>query len=391
MLAEDRNGESEIVAVFLVANEEGSTIKKMVEIFKKYNPSWTKTETIMSDKDFTEREVFASEFPQANLFICLFHVQRTLRREVTTEKMGITSEERNLCLELLQKLTYATTLEQYKQLRSELHATDIESVVNYFEENWHPINVQWVEGLKSRNTTYLNRTNNRVESINQKIKSVCSNFSDLGTFFDELLLAIQSLRNARDHRAIVIMQKRAVVPYSSDSVEAAYMQVLTPYAFSFVVKQIELCEKVKLPDHASFNETVEIITSATTVKTSHFSCECSFWTAMNLPCRHIIALRKAAGVSMFDANLIATRCKMDYYRSKHCVLKDSRSGGTLPATSTSCVVEPPTVSILSQGQKYRKAFQLCQQALLCCVRSTNETIWESHAGFETPVRIMERW
>ena len=138
----------------------------MVEIFKENNSDWGKTQTIMSDKDFNEREVFASEFPGAELLICLFHTQKTFRREVTTEKMGIRVEERNLCLEIIQKMTYAKSMEQYESLRSELHATRIQSVIDYFEENWHPIHVQWVEGLKAANLTFLNRTNIRLESIN---------------------------------------------------------------------------------------------------------------------------------------------------------------------------------------------------------------------------------
>ena len=68
----------------------------MVQIFKENNVPWNQTQTIMSDKDFTEREVFASEFPEAKLLICLFHTQTTFRREVTTEKIGIRVEERNV-------------------------------------------------------------------------------------------------------------------------------------------------------------------------------------------------------------------------------------------------------------------------------------------------------
>ena len=59
-------------------------------------------------------------------------------------------------------------MEHYDILRSELHATKIQSVIDYFEENWHPIHVQWVEGLKAIHLTFLNRTNNRIELINQK-------------------------------------------------------------------------------------------------------------------------------------------------------------------------------------------------------------------------------
>ena len=78
--------------------EEESTIRAMVEIFKKRNPAWNKTQTIMSDKDSTEREVFAVEFAAAKLLICSLHTLRTFSREVTTEKMGLRTEEQSLCL-----------------------------------------------------------------------------------------------------------------------------------------------------------------------------------------------------------------------------------------------------------------------------------------------------
>eukprot|EP00794_Sanderia_malayensis_P004947 gene4947-5595_t len=50
----------------------------------------------MSDKYFTEREVLKNEFPSAELQICLFHVLRSIRREVTTDKMCITSQQQSL-------------------------------------------------------------------------------------------------------------------------------------------------------------------------------------------------------------------------------------------------------------------------------------------------------
>ena len=189
-----------------------------------------------------------------------------------------------MCLEILQKITYAHSTKQYDALCSELRATKIQSVIDYFEENWHRIHVQWVEGLKAANLTFLNRTNNRIESINQKIKSVCSKISSLGKFFDELLLAIQALRDIRDHRAIMTMQKRPAVNFDEESVESSYMHALTSYAFSFVLKQIKLVEKVKLPEAVNYDETVELSSTSARIKVTHDSCECTFWTSMQLPC-----------------------------------------------------------------------------------------------------------
>ena len=87
LIIENGNGQSEICGIWVVANECEETIQSMVNIFKEQNPKWTDTKTIMTDKDFVEREVFSGSFPDAKLRICLFHVLRTFRREVTTEKM----------------------------------------------------------------------------------------------------------------------------------------------------------------------------------------------------------------------------------------------------------------------------------------------------------------
>ena len=87
MLVEDGNSQCEIVAVFLLQEETEDSIKSMIGIFKEHNPHWQATHVLMADKDMTEREVMAAEFPCANLLICLFHTFWLFRREVSVDKM----------------------------------------------------------------------------------------------------------------------------------------------------------------------------------------------------------------------------------------------------------------------------------------------------------------
>lgn len=49
------------------------------------------TKCIMGDKDFAERNVFKNKFTDAHILICIFHCLRSMSREITTEKMNITS------------------------------------------------------------------------------------------------------------------------------------------------------------------------------------------------------------------------------------------------------------------------------------------------------------
>jgi len=74
----------------------------------------------MSDKDFSERSIFLQEFLQANLLICLYHVLRTFRREITSKKMGIIAAERLHVLDILQRMSYTTKEEGYLDVYKEL-------------------------------------------------------------------------------------------------------------------------------------------------------------------------------------------------------------------------------------------------------------------------------
>ena len=112
MLCEDSNGQSEIIAVCILVTENAEGIRWMFETFKAQNAKWCDVKVVMSDKDINEREVIKEVFPDASVLICLIHTLRTFRREVTCERMGITSGQKSMCLELVQKLAYCTSQEQ---------------------------------------------------------------------------------------------------------------------------------------------------------------------------------------------------------------------------------------------------------------------------------------
>ena len=63
MLVIDGNGQSEVVSLMLLADDSRSTVSAGVEAFQHHNPAWLKTQTVMTDNDFTERDVFATLFP----------------------------------------------------------------------------------------------------------------------------------------------------------------------------------------------------------------------------------------------------------------------------------------------------------------------------------------
>ena len=61
-------------------------------------------------------------------------------------------------------------------LLQDLQLSGLTTVLTYYDDNWHPIREEWVECFKNMAFTLGERTNNRLESINAKVKSVCARY-----------------------------------------------------------------------------------------------------------------------------------------------------------------------------------------------------------------------
>jgi len=70
----------------------------------------------MADKDIGEQDIIKLCLPNTSVIICLL---RSFRREVTCEEMGITSGQRSMCLELIQKMAHASSEAEYNSLHAQ--------------------------------------------------------------------------------------------------------------------------------------------------------------------------------------------------------------------------------------------------------------------------------
>lgn len=358
----DGNGESEVVSVFVVVSEDAETMSSLLEIFKKHNPAWVQTKTVLSDKDFMERAVYSKHFPNAHLQLCLFHVLRAIRREIHVEKMNIRLEQKNLCLELIQKIAYSNSEELYARNVEQLRETGIQPVVDYYLHSWHPIKEQWVIGLK-QSCHYGNNTNNRLESINQKLKQVITRFSNLRQFFEDLELVLRCFRQERDSRLANVLLKRPSLPFAPQSPQARFAKLLTPHAFQIVRKQLELSEKIHISEQL---DEVTLPTSSGPAKVTVISCTCQFSTMNQLPCRHVFALRSQLQLDMYFEEGVAQRWRLDFYRST--IRPEVHDVEDMdPDFQTVHFNVQPKPAVLSASQKYRSA--ICEAQKLATLAS----------------------
>ncbi|KAK6178266.1 hypothetical protein SNE40_013072 [Patella caerulea] len=359
----DGNGESEVIALWLVATEDRMTISMLVNKFKERNPDWKDITVIMADKDMVKRDVLTEKMPGADIQICLFHVMRSLRREVSTDKLGISAGERDMSLEFLTKIAHACSEEEYQAFYDEFTNSVPRCVIEYFQKNWHAIRQQWVEGLKNEKASFLNNTNNRLESTNQKIKQVVTRYSGVTVFFQELMLCIHSLKNERDHRAAYVTTKDTIDRHPRSNAEIEYKELLTPYAFKFVEKQLEYSATTTVLRTVDDRSAIIRSKSLGDIVVSVDSCRCSFSTSMLLPCRHVFAVRRHFNKTVYDEALCAKRWTLAYFKTRQRVYIDYSPESAAPDIDDSVTLhiqpsEPQEKVILSEQQKYRKAYHL---------------------------------
>lgn len=382
MLVENGNGESEIVALFLITTETAVVLRKIASIFKSYNPSWPETQIILTDKDMTEREAFQSEFPQAKLLICLFHALRSFRREVTVDKRGITTGQRDMCLEQIQRIAYAEGEERYIELYNQFKDNAPRSVLEYFEQNWHNIRHQWVSGLQQKQgRTCGNRTNNRLESTNQKIMQVVKRHCKLEEMFDDLLKLVTSLRTERDCSAAATQLKKPLNIKITHPAEAEYLRILTPYAFSKLKEKLNLLSKVNILEETEDGILVKASEGILCVKTDQ--CTCCFFIGMGLPCHHIFKCRTVKNLDLFSPHLIARRWTKVYYLENsrltdHCIdYNDETCRENVPVTTV-----PSKPTVLSQHQKFRAASMLTTKLATLAAESCKQ--------FQQRIKLLEK-
>ena len=321
----------------------------------------------MSDKDFTERDAFAKCFPGAFVNICLFHTLRSFRREVTCEKMGISSAERYRCLEILTQLAYSKSPSSYECHLQALNNAS-KSVKEYIEINWLPIKEQWVSCYKDNDLNLGETTNNRLECTFSKIKSVCSKYASLVQFFHEFFSVLSSLRSERDHHYLMTLARKSTEHKNLNGWLRLYAEYLTPYSFNFVDKQFSLTDSLAT---AIDNGSGSFQFSSSTgypVASSAFKCNCSFAKRMGLPCKHIFKVRTILNMPLFES-LVRERWTIDYYKTKKAIKLEPPNSEQLELQDNNemaqVLVQPIKVvkekKVLSQAQKFRKGLKVSQE------------------------------
>ena len=208
-----------------------TAVPLLLQVFKDHNGTWPKTEVLITDKDMAEWRVFSAAFPTASLQLCLFHTLCTISREVTNEKMAVRSGQRDVLLTIFSAMAHARSETVFDEQCTLLAQMDVPAASTYFERNWLPIKREWVACFKVKSFNLGESTNNRLESFNGKLKSVCSRFASLYAFFQNFHSVLRVLRGERKHVSVIgRVSKLSVEAQVVTGDDEHYRSPTTPYA-----------------------------------------------------------------------------------------------------------------------------------------------------------------
>jgi hypothetical protein len=76
-------------------------MEDVVVVFKKNNPSWTNVRVFVIDKDFRERSILRTHFPDARILLCHYHVIKVFAKKVRFIAYICTAEPNNMLMLLM--------------------------------------------------------------------------------------------------------------------------------------------------------------------------------------------------------------------------------------------------------------------------------------------------
>lgn len=242
---------------------------------------------------------------------------------------------------------YASSEENYNDFYLELNLLCLDQLLEYFNVNWHNIKEDWsLYSLMKNNLG--NTTNNRLESINAKLKQVITKNSPLVITIKDFFEWYDSHNNESQLRTAKQFLRKPNLPFDVDSPEQQYVKSLTKYASDIVLKELNKSKKIVFTEVNKLTKVCRM----NNLEVSATSCQCVIHTSFQLPCRHIFAARYYFHQPLFDTSLFNQRW------SKNQLLAANYS------CSTALMKNSPTnvqVSVVTKKIKKNKTQSLSQK------------------------------
>ena len=363
ILVEDGFGSSYVVAYCFVAQETKVSLVNFLQIFKKYNPRWKDVKVTLTDKDMTEIVSLNEELPQSTNLLCRFHMLKYFRTKIAT--YSCSKETKEQLMQLAKRMVHALSVDDMNQVVAE-----IESISPLFHEyiskNWLPCKGSWCTFEQKELFTMCNSTTNKIEAHHRVLKLYLKSSASLYWNLEKLMIIISDREEKLSHQDFIERMYTSI-----DTSELAlgvqpYLRHCTSFAAYKVIEEYKkACKKAYIFEENDDGFIVQGSAMTYVVSSTISSCTCSLFSAMKLPCRHLIFLLLQKEKDVFQPSLVGERWTKEYNCQQGIISNPTHNQESVSITDVQLLkltdVSPRKNTKLSRHQKYRKMILLCKE------------------------------
>ncbi|XP_052123530.1 uncharacterized protein LOC113213580, partial [Frankliniella occidentalis] len=335
----DEEGLGQVVAYIFLANELKETLTSALMCFADASGKeiLDQTNCVVVDKDFSEIGAVKAVMPNAKIHLCSVHVERNLKGAATGEK------NRKQAIAAFHDMVYSETDDEFQTHLSKFQEAASVKLYSYFDKNWLKCKEAWALKDRILVKTLRNHTTNRVESHNQKLKMIFSCDTELYDAIDGIVnILMENRRDDLRYRAHETLTKKTYILKCSNPLVSVICNDLSEFAAKLVNEQLSLSGGPSpFPDKYQVSEN---------------SCSCSLFMTMELPCRHIMRLRKEKGLPEYDKNIVSKRWWLKPRNFGKSTVEGANSTvikARMPAQRVACV--------MNSREKFREIAPLTQK------------------------------
>lgn len=315
-----------MVHLSLLKDETGHGVRKMLTVFKEFNPEWQKVQAVFVDVSFFHKAILHELFPSALVLLSVYHTVRLLEKNVKEAEIS-SSFKQNLTL-ALQKAVFspsAASLDVLSQLVKRVVSPEL---YDYLRASWFSCELLWClhagKGLHSCSTYMdsLDLITHRISSLFGQQPSLeasvlcfleCADCLDsrglenLSQGFSGTEEDGRSLQEKPDMRAGAVAEPGPVsgspaLAEPTGQAAAAGMGCMlatlqescTDLGSWLCLKEWEVVQtSTQLLSPAPGSLAVRLLEDAHRVSRDCRSCSCCFHHRYRLPCRHVLAVLQA--------------------------------------------------------------------------------------------------
>ena len=218
--------------------------------------------------------------------------------------------------------------------------------------SWDCIKEQWVSGL-FESESLGNRTNNRVESLNQKIKQVIDRNAKFDAFAADLVCFLCMHRTEINGKICKTANKIPTKIASDGSADSQYRRILTGYAYKLVASQIQKSRSVQVTETG---DQFSCSGENKNYQVTETSCTCEFKKQFKLPCKHLLAVRFRKDLHLFSEDLIDNRGTKAKYLDNLNIVNQTTTVNEIQTVALSPAQKPR-----SQQERFKKCFRIAQR------------------------------